>query len=613
MLISSVSSGPSQLPRGRSASWTFWARAAAGLCVLVLAVASCSGGTTSESPDQGEPVRGGTLNMLGSGDVDYMDPNISYYTIGYLGLRMWSRQLFTYPAQASKATTAAPDLATKIPTEGNGGISADGRTYTITLRDDARWNTSPHRQVTAQDAVRGLKRTCNPIQPFGGTPDFADLIVGYPTFCAGFAKVAQNAKAIAAYVNSHEISGVQAKNPTTLVFKLTHPATYFVDMLTLPAFSPAPKESLDYAPASLGLARNARSDGPYQIQTYSPTKQIVLVRNPAWNPKSDPIRKAYVDKVVIDQTVSQESTQQQLETGTQGADMEWDNFPPPSQLPALISRKDPNLNLGVTGSSNPYLVFNTVSPNNGGALGKPAVRRALMHAVNRGHIIQALGGPRVNPPLTHVLPPSILGSTKFDPYPHDVKKAKQLLASAGYPKGLTLKLLYRNASEGGRKTFATVQQDLKAAGITVQGVAVPNADFYTKYVQVPSVARRGVWDVSLAGWGPDWYGNAALSFFGPLFAGPASYPPSGSNFGFYSNPATNRLVRQASSAATTATTEDLWAQADRQVMKDAPFYPITNPVQANYHASQLRNPVYIPALQNFDPTNVWLERGKQGG
>jgi hypothetical protein len=38
----------------------------------------------------GTAERGGTLTMLGVGDVDYMDPNVSYFTIGYLNLRMWS-------------------------------------------------------------------------------------------------------------------------------------------------------------------------------------------------------------------------------------------------------------------------------------------------------------------------------------------------------------------------------------------------------------------------------------------------------------------------------------------------------------------------------------------
>ena len=41
-------------------------------------------------------------------------------------------------------------------------------------------------------------------------------------------------------------------------------------------------------------------------------------------------------------------------------------------------------------------------------------------------------------------------------------------------------------------------------------------------------------------------------------------------------------------------------------MQDAPFYPITQPLQPLYHASYVHNAVYVPAIQQFDPTNVWL-------
>jgi peptide/nickel transport system substrate-binding protein len=398
-----------------------------------------------------------------------------------------------------------------------------------------------------------------------------------------------------------------------VVFHLTRPASYFVDMLTLPAFSPAPVEFLKYLPGSNKLAQATISDGPYKIDSYVPTKSITFSRNPAWDPSSDPVRKAYVDSIKITETSTQDSIQQQLQTGTASADLEFDAGPPPSQLPALIAKKDPNLNLGPTASSNPYVVFNTVSPNNNGALSKVAVRQALSYALNRSNIIQVLGGPKVNPPLTHVLPSNILGSADVDLYPYDTAKAKNMLASAGYPNGLTLKFLYRNASEGSSKAFQTIQQDLSKIGVKVQGVASPNSDFYTKYLQVPSVAKRGVWDLSLAGWGADWYGNGALSFFNPLFSGKPSFPPQGSNFGLYDSPAANALISKAASAPTESEAATLWAQADRQVMQDAAFYPITSPLNANYHASQVHGAVYVPAIQNFDPTNVWLATGKQGG
>jgi peptide/nickel transport system substrate-binding protein len=577
---------------------------------------ACSGtvAPTANPKSEGPPVTGGTLNMLGIGDVDYMDPNISYYSGGYVSLRMWSRLLFSNPAIAGKTTTAAPDLATEMPTTANGGVSADGKTYTIKIRQGAKWDSSPARQVTAADEVRGVKRTCNPVQPFGGTPDFQDLIVGYASFCKGFSKVGQSAAAIAAYMNKTDLPGVVATDDSTITFKLTHPAAYFVDMLTLNAFAPAPVEYDKYVPGSAELANHTVSNGPYKVDAYVPTKSINLSRNPAWAAASDPIRKAYVDKIVVNETLTQDSIQQQLETGSPSADMAWDTFPPPNQLPGLIAKKDPLLNLGDSISNNPFVLFNTVSPNNNKALGNVKVRQALSYAINRNNIIQVLGGPKVTPPLSHVLPAEILGGEEnFDLYPYNVAKAKQMLTEAGFPNGFTLKFLYRNKSTGSTKAFQTIQQDLSKVGVTVKGVGAPPADFYTKYLQIPSVTHRGVWDLALEGWGSDWFGNGALSYFNPLFSGKPSFPPVGSNYGFYDSAATNTAITAAIKAPTEDQAKGLWAAADKSVMQDAAIFPITNPKTANYHASQVHNAVYLPTLQQFDPTNVWIEKDKQGG
>ncbi len=596
-----------------------------GLVALATAVAACggsssssgssgksSGGSTSLSsgtqginPGSGTPKSGGTLNMLGLGDVDYIDYNISYYTIGQLAQRLYQRYLYDYPATPGKTTTAAPDLATGAPVVSNGG-----KTYSVTIRNGAMWNTTPARQVTAADALRGIERSCNGVQPFGGLPDFESLIVGYADFCSGFAK-ATTAPAMKSYLASHSPSGIKASGQT-ISYTLVHPASYFPGQLTLDAFAPAPIESLNYVPASAAAQQHEIADGPYTIQSYTPARQITFVRNPAWKASSDPLRKAYVNKVVVSETGNQASVQQQLQTNSASASMEFDAFPPNQSVAGLVKQMQSglnhNFNLGPTFSTNPYLVFNQVSPNNGGALAKTEVRQALSYGINRAHLTQVIN-PVVNPPITHVLPDGLAGSATvpsgYNPYPYNPTKAKQLLAQAGV-KNMSLTILYTPDSSIRTAVAQAAQSDLAKIGVKVKLLGTPSADFYTKYMEVPSVAKRGVWDISVAGWGPDWYDQGALSYFGPLFSGSASFPPQGSNFGFYSNPTVTGLINKAAAESSTSAADQMWVQADQDVMKDAPTYPITNDLQPNYHASYVHNAVYIPGIQQFDPSNVWL-------
>jgi peptide/nickel transport system substrate-binding protein len=569
-----------------------------------------SGGGSSGASGQiyannsgGTPVKGGTLTMLGTGDVDYMDPNVSYYTIGTLGLREWSRNLYTYPAIQGQTTTPAPDLATAMPTITDGGLK-----YAVTIRQGAMWDTTPPRQVTAADVVRGVERSCNPTQPYGGQPDFSDILAGYTAFCNGFANVsATSATAQAAYINDNasKLTGVTVdpSNPLTVDFTLTKPATYFTDILGLSPFVPAPVEYLQYLPASNALAQHTISDGPYKVQSYDPAKSIVFVRNTTWDASTDPIRKGYVNQIDVSETGQQQEIWQEVETNTPQADMQWDASVPIPAVPGLISSKSPGFYLQTEYASNPYVIFNTASPNNAGALAKVQVRQALSYALNQTALIQDNGGPQVAPSLTHVLPPGINGANpNFDPYTYDPTKAKQMLQAAG-ASNLSLKFLYRPAQQTSASMFQTVQAELGAVGVKVTGVGVPNADFYTKYLEVPSTAKTGAWDVSLAGWLPDWYGDAAKSFFLPLFTGS---PPSTSNFGLLNDPNLQPIINNALGATTAASAANYWHQADVEVMNQAAIYPITSPNWPGIHGTQVHNCIWVTSLQNCDPTNVWL-------
>jgi peptide/nickel transport system substrate-binding protein len=191
-------------------------------------------------------------------------------------------------------------------------------------------------------------------------------------------------------------------------------------------------------------------------------------------------------------------------------------------------------------------------------------------------------------------------------YPFDTKKAKQMLAKAAPGVHLKLKLLYQSDADIDVKLFETLQFDLAKVGIAVTGVGVPSSDFTSKFLAVPSVDKSGAWDMVLAIEGPDWYGNAALSMLAPVFGGAPAFPPQGINYWFYNDPVTNKLIQQATVANSLKTSTELWAAADTQVMKDAAVFPITSPVSANYHSSEVHHAIYIPEYLQFDPTNVWL-------
>lgn len=570
----------------------------AGVAGLAVAPAASSASSPHASSPHASSRYGGVLNMLGTGDVDYFDPNVSYYTVGYDGLRSWSQQLLSYPAIPGKTTTIVPDLATSMPK-----VSDNGTLYTVTIRKGVEWDTSPARQVTGADARLGLERTCNPYQPFGGLQDFEGLISGMTSFCNGFAKVKPTVAAIKAYLDTHSISGVivSSSNPLTVSYKLVHPSTYFPNLLAMPAMSPAPVEDLNYLPASAAFAQHTISDGPYKVQSYNPARSLVFVRNPVWKASLDPISKAYVNEIKINETVSATTVQQELQTNTPSADLAWgDTQIPATELPGLLAAHNHGVVLGFTGGLDPFITFNQVDPNENKAMQNVNVRRAISFALDRSALVTDAGGPSLSPPLTHVLPSGVVGSKNFNLYPYDPSKAKALLGGKKY----TFKLLYQANNPVQVKVFQTMQYELGQVGITLTGEGVPSADIYTKYLEVASTGRRGVWDIAETQWYPDWYGDNAPSYLQPVFDS-AAFPP-GSNFSFEDDPVVNRLISESVSTTNPAKAAALFAAADHQVMEDAAIYPINSPQFATYVPNQVHNAVFVPNIQGIDMTNVWL-------
>jgi len=557
--------------------------------------------------------------MVGTGDVQHMDYDIGYYTTDYQVLRLILRQLYSWPGVPGKTTTPEPDMATGMPV-----ISGNGLKQTVTIRSGLMWNTTPPRPVTVQDVVRGIKRACNPSPvTFGGMADFEATIQGLSAFCSGYpAAAGTNAAVMKNYIESHSVSGITTSG-NSITFTLTRPAPWLIGAMTLPPFSAVPIEAENGLPGSPAVYNHMYSDGPYTITSYTPGKSIHFVRNPQWQASTDPLRKAYVDAINVDETGNLTTIYQQMSTSSPSVGMSFDTLVPVADYPTVLNmiKSGSHLaNLAESLSTNPYVVFNTVSPNNGGALKEVQVRQALSYGIERSQLINTLGGAETNILLTHVLPSGIDGSqdlpSGYNPYPFNPSKAKSLLASAGFTSShpLQLKFLYQSGSDSSTKGFNNIASQLNALGsVKVTGLPANLSDFYVKYLFVPNSpsspapAFKGAWDLTLTGWGPDWFGNSALTFFNPLFSSPGGFVANGgSNFGYFQSATVNNLISQALGQTTEPQADVYWAKADEEVMQEAAFYPIAEPLQLAEHAPYVHNAVYMTQWQNFDPANVWL-------
>jgi peptide/nickel transport system substrate-binding protein len=595
-----------RLPRIRIAAIAVAILAAASLAACSSASSTSGSSSASASSSAGAPVYGGTLRWVASGDVDHLDPMSAYYTATAILERGYTRQLVTYPSSNNyqTATTIVPDIATVVPTMANGGLSSDGLTYTFHLRSGVMWNTSPPRAVVAGDFVRALKRFCNPVLGVGNPTYFTSTIAGMASYCTAYEKLPSTATAaqLASFQNSHTISGVSAPDASTLVIKLSQPASDFLNIMATTFVSAAPVEWDSYLPDSATFRQHVYSDGPYAISNYVAGKSITLARNPELKQSTDPIRHQYVQSMVVTEgTNDPGQALQDLQAGS--GDLMWDLPVPTNQIPTLEANKDPNFAIWAGHISNPYLVFNMTT----GPTANLKVRQAIEYAIDKVNIAKIYGGTTLNPPITTAIPPGNIGYVDYNLYPTpgnngDPAKCKSMLAAAGYPNGLTLTDAYRNAGNH-PAVFQSVQADLHACGITVKGSPQQQGNYYA-WLENPANTKAGKWNISEPGWVPDWYGNNGRAIVQPLFSSPCVNPTT--NYGCYTNATTIGLINKALASTSLSAAANDWHQADMQVMKDAVIVPFTNQNTPAYKSTRVKNAVWSWLNQLYDPTQLWL-------
>ena len=107
------------------------------------------------------------------------------------------------------------------------------------------------------------------------------------------------------------------------------------------------------------------------------------------------------------------------------------------------------------------------------------VREAIAHAVDVPQLIKFIGAD-VTRPGRSVVPPGYLGESDAGArYPHDIAKAKALLAEAGFAQGLTLKAVV-SSNTSIQPPMEVIQAQLKRAGINLVMDVVDHTTYHAQ-------------------------------------------------------------------------------------------------------------------------------------
>jgi peptide/nickel transport system substrate-binding protein len=477
-----------------------YARFFAVLAAAALVAAACGGGTSGQKQKTPNAAlqKGGVLKIGLASDVhEALDPAREYYTIGWEFLHCClTRTLlgFNLLGPNEGGNNLIPDLATALPS-----VSPDGLTYTFHIRQGVHY-APPLQNVTvqAQDFIRALLREAE-----------SATAASYPfyyTNIQGFDDVT-NGKATT-------ISGLSAPDPSTLVIKLSKAVGYFAYTLTLPAAAPIPA-SPSNPNAPLGVATGhpqnygefVASSGPYmfkgadQVDYSKPAnkqtppsgfvagKSYVLVRNPAWDPSTDPVRKDYVDE--IDVTVGGTVADLQNKIAANELDT-MDALPNPEGVRSFVT--SPTLKSHI--HSDPTFGEYYINMNLAMApFDDVHVRKAANWVVDKAGLLRLAGGNIQGPIATHDIPNTMLPSLKsYDPYatPNEsgsVAKAKAEMMQSKYdtnhdgmcdaPECKNV-LMVIDQTDPQPKMAALIQENLASIGITVKIQQFQTTTMYTK-------------------------------------------------------------------------------------------------------------------------------------
>jgi peptide/nickel transport system substrate-binding protein len=464
---------------------------------------------------------GGTIHLLTQLPLGSLDPRaISSPDALATATALLHRTLTSY-AEDRQGAELVGDLATDT------GHSPDGgRTWTFTLRPGLLFaDGSP---VTSADIAYGIARSFAP----------GSLA---PRFLQTYLDPARRYRG----PGGGRVPGVSTPDARTIRFSFADPHPDLPLVAALPVTTPVPAGRDSWV-----------ATGPYQVKPGSPG---TLVRNPRWDPRTDPIRHQYPDQFVVEPGISALSQSQRVlaDDGPDQTAVAFGQVPPSllPQLTAVAGARDRVL-AGLTPATR-FVAINTRR------VPDLALRRALNYAFDRAAYLRALGGPSAGAPATTVLSPVLPGHRDFDAYPGpDPARAKSLLA--GRSPGLNYCF---PSTPVGEAAAVAVRSALVRAGFRI--VLVPLAAAH--YGAVIAASSTSC-DLSATGWSADLPHPSAV--LPPLFASSRIRPQASGNVSFLAADDLDEQLRILSTAPDPVGSAEGFGRLDERIMREfAPVIP----------------------------------------
>jgi peptide/nickel transport system substrate-binding protein len=246
--------------------------------------------------------------------------------------------------------------------------------------------------------------------------------------------------------------------PYTLQMQLTAPTA------SLPA-ELAQQLGMLISPAAIkkygvkGLGAHPVGAGPFTLASYVPNSSVDFTRWPGYVAAGEPAPK--VGKINIQIITDETSLASALTSGT----VDYAFAVDPSVVPALKSDSSLHVHINTAALAVTAMFINfNVPPMN-----KLDVRLALEYALNRKTLSAVASDHVVTAPAYSVYAPGnpFYDAKTANAWPYDPAKAKQLLAAAGYPHGLTINGALSIAAPPFEQDAIIAAGEWKQAGITV--------------------------------------------------------------------------------------------------------------------------------------------------